>query len=130
MENARLITETREALEQQTATAEVLQVINPRPAISPRCSTRYWKRRTRCAVRLRRLLMTTMANIFAPSRRAVCRKDSPRCYSERHSGRRQPVSSALLAGEPFVQIADIARTVDLPVTSARARDCRYRRCAH
>ena len=88
MENARLLTETREAIsKQQTATAEVLQVINSLAGRSrSRCSTRCSKRQRVCAADHARALTLTMATFTGWRKVGRChRRTGGVCASIRES---------------------------------------------
>ena len=128
MENARLLTETREALEQQTATAEVLQVINASPGdLAPVFDAMLEKALRLCEAAYGNLLVYD-SGLFS----FVSIQGDPDLVE--HMRAREPFapmpSTALrriVEGEDVAHIADILKSQEYHSKSAVSRAGRHRR---
>jgi GAF domain len=112
MENARLLTETREALEQQTATAEVLQVINSSPGdLTPVFDAILEKAHTLCGAAIGALL-TFDGEIFGFLARKVPLELAEITSRPFKPGPQNRLND-LIRGEPLLHILDAREVLAL-----------------
>ncbi len=123
MENARLITETREALEQQTATAEVLQVINSSPGdLAPVFDAILEKAHALCGIAFGALHVNENGKFRAAAVRGVTGGLAELLRQPLDPPPGSP-AARLLGGQPIVQITDMAEFAKHHPDDPRAQAC-------